>query len=139
LMGFPPGWTVAEGDSLVSCDLLDERFGFTLENYAVEYHHGSMLNIDITYRLITTADINVDNYPDSVPMAETVIQFITDYPTKTDYWEIINKKLTRLLLDRYPQMSGITSHITIISNQVIPFTKESSLVTMNRPGYCPIS
>lgn len=121
----------------LSCDALEELFGFTVENYAVNYQHGSMINIDITYRLITTAAINVDDYPDSVPIAETVEQFIKNYPKKADYWEIINKKLVNLLLEDYPQMSGVTSHITVLNNQTLPFNREFSIVTMNRPGYCP--
>ena len=41
---------------------------------------------------------NPFEYPDFIPIAEFINNFLVNYPNETDFWEILNKNLIRTLL-----------------------------------------
>ena len=110
---------------------LVEEFSFLIKDFKVD-HQGewNTLNISISYRYV----VNITNadYPDFRLLAKDVETLLTNYPNEVDYWEIVNKNLTSLLLKKYPAISRLTSEITADPTRLDPYVR-SSRVTRERP------
>ena len=110
--------------------LLSEEFSFLLKDFKID-HQGetNTLNISISYRYV----VNIANsdYPDFRWLAKDVETLLGNYPNKTDYWEIVNKQITSLLMKKYPALASVTCEMTVAPSQQVPYTR-SSRVTRNR-------
>jgi len=109
---------------------LSEEFSFLLKDFKID-HQGetNTLNISITYRYVT--NIANSDYPDFRWLAKDVETLLGNYPNKTDYWEIVNKQITSLLMKKYPALASVTCEITVDPSQQVPYTR-TSRVTRNR-------
>ena len=109
---------------------LSEEFSFTVKDFKIN-HQGetNTLNISISYRYV----VNIANsdYPDFRWLAKDVETLLGNYPNKTDYWEIVNKQITSLLMKKYPALASVTCEMTVEPSQQVPYTR-SSRVTRNR-------
>jgi hypothetical protein len=111
---------------------LTEEFSFWIRDLKVD-HQGDQntLNISISYRYVT--NISQADYPDFRLLAKDVETLLTNYPNKVDYWEIVNKNITSLLMKKYPAINRLTSEITVGSTQLVPYVR-ASRVTRERPS-----
>ena len=110
--------------------LLVEEFSFQLKDFRME-HQGqeNNLNIAISYRY--AANITKADYPDFRWLAKDVETMLTNYPNEDDYWEIVNKQITALLLKKYRGIVAVTCEIKVDPSSVVPYTR-SSRVTRDR-------
>ena len=109
---------------------LSEEFSFTIKDFKIN-HQGetNTLNISISYRYVRNI-ANAD-YPDFRWLAKDVETLLSNYPNKTDYWEIVNKQITSLLLKKYPAVSSLTCELKVEPSQLVPYSR-SSRVTRER-------
>jgi hypothetical protein len=109
---------------------LVEEFSFLLKDFKID-HQGETnnLNISISYRYIV--NITKAEYPDFRWLARDVETLLTNYPNKDDYWEIVNKRVTSLLLQKYPALTSVTCEIKVDPSRVVPYAR-SSRVTRER-------
>ena len=109
---------------------LVEEFSFWIKDFKVDHqgeHHN--LNISISYRYV--ANITKPQYPDFRWLAKDVETLLTNYPNEDDYWEIVNKQLTVLLLKKYAGLMSVTSELKVDPSPLVPYTR-SSRVTRQR-------
>jgi len=114
-----------------------EEFSFVIKDFRVD-HQGENhnLNISISYRYV--ANISRSDYPDFRWLAKDVERLLTGYPNEDDYWEIVNKQLTALLLKKYPALTNVTSEIKVDPSPKVAYTRMSrvtrarSAVSSNR-------
>ena len=109
---------------------LVEEFSFWIKDFKVDHqgeHHN--LNISISYRYV--ANITKTQYPDFRWLAKDVETLLTNYPNEDDYWEIVNKQLTVLLLKKYAGLMSVTSELKVDPSPLVPYTR-SSRVTRQR-------
>lgn len=108
----------------------------------MKHQKGAMLNISVDYRLDNTSPSTIDPkiYPDFVPIAEKIDLFLTNYPNKSDYWEILNKKLAQYILHEYPMISSLKIRIDINPSLAMDYNRypRRSIVTMTRSNSCPL-
>jgi hypothetical protein len=109
---------------------MKEDFDFQLKNYRI-LHHGFVHNIDIDIRYQYIKGISNGQYPDFLKLEDDIKQFLVNYPNETDYWEIINKDLAKMLLVKYPQLSSITLKIYVHPDAKVTRPR-SSTVTLSR-------
>jgi hypothetical protein len=109
---------------------LIEEFSFSIKDLKID-HQGETnnLNILISYRYVT--NIKNSDYPDFRLLAKDVETLLTSYPNKDDYWEIVNKRITTRLLEKYPALASVTSEVTVDPSRLVPYTR-SSRVTRGR-------
>lgn len=109
---------------------LIEQFSFTLPDFKMD-HQGetNKLNISISYHY--TTNIANSDYPDFRWLAKDVETLLNNYPNKNDYWEIVNKQVTSLLLKKYPAITSITSEFAVAASRLVPYSR-SSRVTRSR-------
>lgn len=109
---------------------LIEQFSFSIPSFEMN-HQGetNKLNISISYRYAT--NIANSEYPDFRWLAKDVETLLKDYPNKDDYWEIVNKRVTSLLLTKYPAITSITSEFEVAPSGLVPYSR-SSRVTRSR-------
>jgi hypothetical protein len=110
--------------------LLNEEFSFLIKDLKID-HQGetNTLNISISYHYV--ANIANADYPDFRWLAKDVETLISAYPNKTDYWEIVNKQITSLLMKKYPALASVTCDMTVDPSRAVPYTRMSR-VTRNR-------
>jgi hypothetical protein len=109
---------------------LVEEFSFTLKDFHMDHQgQANNLNISISYRY--ASNITKADYPDFRWLAKDVETFLTDYPNEYDYWEIVNKQITALLLKKYKGVVAVTCEIKVDPSSVVSYTR-SSRVTRER-------
>jgi len=114
-------------------DRLIEEFSFLIKDLKVDHQTEiNNLNISISYRYV--ADIANADYPDFRLLAKDVEMFLMNYPNEKDYWEVLNKQMTLLLLKKYPAIKRITSEFRVDPSRLDPYTR-SSCVTRERPVF----
>lgn len=116
--------SVAYSQSLV------EEFSFQIKDFKMDHQtQTNNLNISVSYRYI--ANIQKPDYPDFRWLAKDVETLLSNYPKKDDYWEIVNKRITSLLLNKYKGITSVTCEIKVDPSSLIPYAR-SSRVTRER-------
>lgn len=109
---------------------LVEEFSFLLKDFRMDHQgQANNLNISISYRY--AANMTKADYPDFRWLAKDVETFLSNYPNEDDYWEIVNKQITALLLKKYRGIVAVTCEIKVDPSSVVPYTR-SSRVTRER-------
>ena len=109
---------------------LTEEFSFQIKDFKMDHQtQTNNLNISISYRYI--ANIQKPDYPDFRWLAKDVETLLSNYPNKDDYWEIVNKQITSMLLNKYRGLTSVTCEIKVDPSSLIPYTRTSH-VTRNR-------
>ena len=116
--------------SAVYSQSLTEEFSFQIKDFKMDHQtQTNNLNISISYRYI--ANIQKSDYPDFRWLAKDVETLLSNYPNKDDYWEIVNKQTTSMLLNKYAGITSVTCEIKVDPSSLIPYAR-SSRVTRNR-------
>lgn len=109
---------------------LVEEFSFLLPDFKMDHQtQANNLNISISYRYIDKA--TKSDYPDFRWLAKDIETLLTNYPNEDDYWEIVNKQLTSMLLKKYAGLASITSEIRVDPSPQVAYTR-TSRVTRRR-------
>ena len=109
---------------------LVEEFSFLIKDFRMDHQgQANNLNLTISYRYAT--NIAKADYPDFRWLAKDVETLLSNYPNEDDYWEIVNKQITALLLKKYPGVVVVTCEIKVDPSSVVPYTR-SSRVTRGR-------
>ena len=109
---------------------LVEEFSFLIKDFRMDHQgQANNLNISISYRYAT--NITKADYPDFRWLAKDVETLLSNYPNEDDYWEIVNKQITALLLKKYRGVVAVTCEIKVDPSSVVPYTR-SSRVTRAR-------
>ena len=108
---------------------LIEEFSFLIKDFKID-HQGEVnnLNLTVTYRYGNRPGIK---YPDFRLIAKDIEMLLTHYPNKTDYWEIVNKRLTSMVLRKYATIISITIKIDVSPSSADPYAR-SSIATRTR-------
>jgi len=113
-------------------EALIEEFSFWIKDLKDD-HQGELNNVNISVSFRYVANIANAEYPDFRLLAKDVEVFLKDYPNEQDYWEIVNKQLTSLLLKKYPMIKSITVDLKLDPTRLDPYTR-SSRVSRERPS-----
>ena len=119
--------SVAYSQSLV------EEFSFQIKDFKMDHQtQTNNLNISISYRYIT--NIQKSQYPDFRWLAKDVETLLSNYPNKDDYWEIVNKQITSLLLNKYPAITTVTCELKVDPSSLIPYARLSRVTRERGPN-----
>lgn len=106
-----------------------EEFSFLIKDFRVDHQGQGNLNITIRYRY--RSNLSLKDYPDFRWIAKDIENLLTNYPHETDYWEIVNKKITLMVLNKYSAVTVVTSQIEVSPSSDVPYLR-SSIVTRRR-------
>jgi hypothetical protein len=107
-----------------------EEFSFAIKDFKMDHQtQTNNLNISISYRYVD--NIQTPQYPDFRWLAKDVETLLANYPNKVDYWEIVNKRITLMLLNKYSGITSVTCELKVDPSSLIPYTR-SSRVTRER-------
>ncbi|MCA1636855.1 MAG: hypothetical protein LC768_00705 [Acidobacteria bacterium] len=109
---------------------LTEGFTFLIQDFKFN-HQSELNNLNIKVQYTYKARIRESEYPDFTLILKDIQKFLQNYPDEEAYWEILNKKLTRMVLRKYPVLSSITSEMQVSPSAMIPYTR-STIVTRQR-------
>jgi hypothetical protein len=128
--GFPPSPASQKQRPQPQDSQLVEQFSFFINDFTMEHQsQTNTLNTSVRYRY--AANISNAEYPDFRGIAKDIETSLNNYPNETDYWEILNKQLTSMVMKKYPVMTQLTIEIAVSPSSVVPFLR-SSTVTRNR-------
>jgi hypothetical protein len=106
--------------------VMAEEFSFLIKDFKID-QQGETNNLNITVKFRYRLNIPDSEYPDFRAVAKDIETFLTNYPNKKDYWEILNKKITRLILDKYPPITKVTCQIEVSPSPLVPYMRSSSV------------
>jgi len=109
---------------------LTQKWNFTLANYPINHQGLNNLNININYKY--KDGIQNYQYPDRVPIYNSIDNLLVNCPNETDFWEIVNKNLTEKVLAENPAISSLTVNLDVLPNR-LPYER-SSTVTRTQDG-----
>ena len=78
---------------------IHEAWSFAFQDYYTEIQGGSVLDINVSYDYVP--DIGKNNelaYPEFTQIYNFIDNFLSNYPNKKEYWEVVTKNLTETLL-----------------------------------------
>ncbi len=110
--------------------VLIEEFSFLIKDFKID-HQGEHNNLNITIRYRYKAGVTKAEYPDFTLVLKDIEGMLTNYPNEDDYWEIVNKKITLMVLEKYPAITSITSEIQVSPSRNTPYLR-SSIATRER-------
>ena len=109
-----------------------EEFSFLIKDFKIN-HQSEINNLNITVRYRYVNNISNAQYPDFTSIAKDIEEFLSHYPNEKDYWEILNKKLTLMVLEKYSSIVKVTSEMQVSPSSLDPYLR-SSITTRNRPS-----
>ena len=115
------------GNKAENVAALTEEFSFLMQDFKITHQsEDNILNIKV--RFCYENGISDSKYPDFRAILNDIQDFLTNYPNEADYWEIVNKNLTLMVLKKYPVLSSVTSEIQVSPSRLTPY-KRSSITT----------
>ncbi len=118
------------GATTVKSGVLVEQFSFLIKDFKID-HNGENNNLNITIWYRYKEHLSNAEYPDFILIAKNIETLLTNYPNEGDYWEILNKKITLMVLEKYPAIAKITSQLQVSPSPKDPYLR-SSIVTRDR-------
>ena len=109
---------------------ISERFQFEIPKLAVAHQGGNELTLRVSYDY--ARGLKARDYPDFRQLALACEEFFRSYPNQTDFWEILNLKLTGNLLANFPAVASITVEIQVAPSARIPYPRASVVTRMRR-------
>jgi hypothetical protein len=103
---------------------LAEEFTFLIKDFKMD-HQGENNNLNISIRYLYKTSITTEEYPDFTVVAKDIETLLANYPNKKDYWEILNKKITAIVLAKYPAITRVTSQIEVSPSANVPYLRSS--------------
>ena len=104
--------------------VLVEEFSFLIKDFRMDHQsQANNLNISVSYRYVS--NISKADYPDFRWLAKDIETLLASYPNEDDYWEIVNKEITALLLKKYSGVAAVTCEIRVDPTSVVPYTRSS--------------
>ncbi|PZV11637.1 MAG: hypothetical protein DCF22_14065 [Leptolyngbya sp.] len=95
-------------------------WSFAFENYPMNHQWmANTLNIAVRYTLKPNASSR--NAPDFTTMFNQVTRSLAHHP-QDDYWEIVNRKLTDVILRENPALYSVTIRLQVQPRTKVPFT-----------------
>ena len=103
---------------------LVEQFGFSISDFKID-HQGEKNSLNIIIRYRYRPNLSKDEYPDFTLIAKDIENLLGNYPDKTDYWELVNKRLTHLVLQKYSALAEVTSQIEVAPTPSVRYPRLS--------------
>lgn len=103
---------------------LIEEFTFSLKDFKMD-HQGETNNLNISISFRYVPNITKADYPDFRWLAKDVETLLSNYPNKDDYWEIVNKQVTALLLKKYPALTSVSCELRVDPSRLVPYARSS--------------
>jgi hypothetical protein len=125
-----PTCVYAQSTSKREPGALIEQFTFLIKDFKID-HQGENNNLNIKIRYRYKVGITKPEYPDFTVVAKDVEILLTNYPNDDDYWEILNNKITSMVLEKYPAIAKITSQMQVSPSPKNHYVR-SSIVTRER-------
>lgn len=111
---------------------LVERFGFSISDFKMD-HQGEKNTLNIVIRYRYRPNLSKPEYPDFTLIAKDIENLLSNYPDKTEYWELVNKRLTQMVLQKYSALAEITSQIEVAPTPSVRYPR-TSMVTRRQPS-----
>lgn len=133
----PPGIPIrAETTTVPAIDRsavsTEKHWNFSIKNHRMRHHHSvQTLNIAVNCGYEgDTAEVSAK----LLRLYAEINQFLQHYPNEEDYWEIINRELTKSLLRGHPELSSVTVTLEVLPTARLPYTR-ASIVSRTQDGY----
>ena len=107
-----------------------EEFTFQINDFKID-HQTEHINLNITISYRYKANLPNADYPDFMLIARDIENLLTNYPNEEDYWEIVNKRITLMILEKYPTIAKVTSQMQVSPTPKNKYVR-STIVTRDR-------
>jgi hypothetical protein len=88
-------------------------------------HQSEVNNLNVRVSYEYNAGLADASYPDFRLIARDIEYYLGHYPNKGDYWEILNKNLSAMVLQKYRELRSITIEIQVSPTAQDPYQRAS--------------
>lgn len=112
---------------IISCTIANAASITYIESYNVKIPHFSVTldnfkrDIDISATWHFKDNPTANDYIDSNLVISEIKKYLSDYPNKSDYCEVVNKKLTAHMIERFASLRSITIKIDVPPSKMDPY------------------
>jgi hypothetical protein len=95
-----------------------EEYSFLIANFKTthidEEGQSEEVTLNIKVRYLYVTGLSTTAYPDFRDIASSIQDYLTNYPNKQEYWEVINKGLVLMVIGDYPALASVTSELEVM-------------------------
>jgi hypothetical protein len=131
-----PAWTKPVGvEPAIESTATGKMWSFAIKNYRMQHHQGlQRLNITVNGSYGGSSGNGGSSASQLLSLYADVYQFLRQYPNEDDYWEILNRELTKTLLHDHPNLASVTITLEVLPTDRLPYPR-ASIVSRARTGY----
>lgn len=111
-------------------DTFIDEFSFVIKDFKM-HHQGEAQTLTINILIRYASNLPDIAYPDFRLIAKDIENLLHKYPNKVDYWEVVNKRITAIVLRNYPVIVSVRSELQILPSSRDAYLR-SSIVTRSR-------
>jgi len=101
-----------------------EQVGFSVRNLRIcHQNEWRNMTVDLEYDVDS-----MQNPVDVQKVKKHVLEFLNNYPNQADFWEIMNTKLIRSLIDLFPEIRSLRSKLSLAPDRTLSFHRASTAV-----------
>jgi hypothetical protein len=78
--------------------------------------------------------VSTEVYPYFQLLRDDIIKFVTEYPNKKDFYELVVKNLAEHLMHKYPQLARLELTIDVPAFAEVPLARSVSITTVRKGG-----
>jgi hypothetical protein len=108
-----------------------QNWSFAVKGYTVKHQHiVNTVNVVVKYSLQgSSTTLNISNF---MSLPNRITQFFVEYPNEDDYWEVVNRRLTEMILREHPEMRSLTISLEVLHRDTIPHTGISTVTATDQ-------
>lgn len=96
-----------------------EGISFAIKTIPLEHQGPNVVDIKVTFTYVP--GLKEKEYPDFIPLYAYATTFLNEYPEKTDYWEVVIKKLAIAYLGKSPAIASATIELNVYPTKTVPY------------------
>jgi hypothetical protein len=113
---------------------LGNKNRLAMPNYPIEHQGINTLDINVSYQFSqNNSALFLETELYKVRIYRQIDELLKKYSNEQDYWEVVNRYLTKEIIQTNPELASVTITLGVHPNQEYPYHR-SSTVTQTREG-----
>ena len=118
------------GNTTFAAVHLQESYSIKIEKLNVNLDNGKHI-VDIDAIWSFRENPEAGDYIDSNIVISDIKKFLAEYPNKSDFWEVVNRNLTKYLIEKFKNLKSMTIKIDVLASKMDTY-EHYSLVEATR-------
>jgi hypothetical protein len=91
------------------------------------HHAGQKNTLNIFVRYTLKPEILESSPPDFRKFFKRIQQILSNYPNENDYWEVVNRNLTHIIIRENPELASLAVTLEVMPRQRLPYISTTTV------------